>query len=741
MLFETYFRLSSYGMVACGVLALATARGVGPYLLSAFIGLLIAAWLLEGTRWQLSERAGLAVVLIALPVIYFDWKYHTTIGLSPEKAGFNVLIHLIFFLSAVKLIQAKTHRDWAFLYLIAFFELLLAAGLSVSPMFLAFLGAFVLFALSTFLALEIRKSRRLIKVRETRLLISLESTLGRRWARKSTRRTEIETSRLPYVAVGLLVVVVVLACPIFLVLPRFGTSAFARADDSGVSVVGFSDEVSLGDIGRLKQSEQVVMRVRVDNAQAERNQNLLWRGVALDRFDGRRWSRSVVSLQNLKQRESGLFPIGTTADLDRITTQTFYIEPVGTRALFAAWRAVALQGALPYVQMDADGALATRLHGSERLIYRAFSDTQAPGVEVLRNDSQPYPPDAQRYLALPEKLDPRIKELARRIVTEARAANRYDEARAVEAYLRRAYGYTLSMKSGGADPLADFLFNVREGHCEYFSTAMAIMLRTRGIATRVVNGFLTGEYNDAADVYTVRQSDAHSWVEVYFPASDSWVSFDPTPSAGDSAGGNASFLGGLKKYAEALEMLWVQYVIAYDGQEQRELAKSLREDLETYREGVVWGITGLRSGWAAVWQSWGREGAAGEKAFGSYRRAALAAAGGLFVATLLVLGAYLRHARMRPDRSSPSTETKPILVLYERMTKALEARGFHRTNDQTPLEFALSIGMPEVLTITRAYNRVRYGAHDLTPAEMDKIESWLQRMERVEPGVRRPRPG
>ena len=86
------------------------------------------------------------------------------------------------------------------------------------------------------------------------------------------------------------------------------------------------------------------------------------------------------------------------------------------------------------------------------------------------------------------------------------------------------------MKASGDEPLADFLFNIREGHCEYFSTAMAIMLRTQGIATRIVNGFQQGDFNETAGVYVVKQRDAHSWVEVYFPETDSWVTFDPTPS-------------------------------------------------------------------------------------------------------------------------------------------------------------------------------------------------------------------
>src|SRR6185503_10909552 len=125
----------------------------------------------------------------------------------------------------------------------------------------------------------------------------------------------------------------------------------------------------------------------------------------------------------------------------------------------------------------------------------------------------------------------------------------------------------------------DFLFRVRAGHCEYFSTALAVMLRTRGIASRVVNGFLPGEYNEAAEAYTVRQSDAHSWVEVYFPETESWVTFDPTPPAGRTAQTRTGLAGQLSKYSEALELVWFQYVVGYDKQEQHSLATSLRKRL------------------------------------------------------------------------------------------------------------------------------------------------------------------
>jgi len=102
---------------------------------------------------------------------------------------------------------------------------------------------------------------------------------------------------------------------------------------------------------------------------------------------------------------------------------------------------------------------------------------------------------------------------------------------AIEIYLRTRFGYTLQLpRVLPHDPLANFLFERKQGHCEYFASAMAVMLRTLRIPSRVVNGFQTGEYNDLTSQYVVRASNAHSWVEAYFPGYG-WVAFDPTPAA------------------------------------------------------------------------------------------------------------------------------------------------------------------------------------------------------------------
>src|ERR1700752_462921 len=529
MNFLTYFRAFSYAMIAVAMLALVLAGGLSTGLALVFVVVMIGSWMFENTKWQLPERYGLGIVLLSIPLFYLDWQYQKTIGEPNERLGVTALAHLIVFLSAVKLLQVKKDRDWVFLYLISFFEVLLAAGLSFSPVFLGTLTLYLLCGLSAVTAFEIQKARRSLRQAETRLLVRPYSR-GFKKGRRTWRNTE--AARLPLVAVALLLLIFALALPLFLIAPRSGAAVLTRSGAGLSNFIGFSENVTLGQIGTLKRDDGLVMRVRIEDG--EPPGGLRWRGVALDEFTGTSWRKSPDARRpdpTVTER-AGFFQLGTTEALHRLTTQTFFLEPLESPVLFAAPRVVALQGDLPFVRVDAEGSIQSRRHDFERMMYKAISDTDEPPAEVLRKDMRAYPASYERYLQLPETLDPRIVSLARTMIIDANARSRYDAAKAIEWQLQRDYGYSLEMKAGGPDPLADFLFNIKSGHCEYFSTAMTVMLRTHGVAARVVNGFLPGEYNETAGAYTVRQSDAHSWVEVYFPETRSWVTFDPTPPSG-----------------------------------------------------------------------------------------------------------------------------------------------------------------------------------------------------------------
>jgi Ca2+/Na+ antiporter len=723
MNFTSYFRLASYTTVASAALALFIAGATGMWLTMAFVVVMIATWKLEGTRWQLSERAALVVILVSLPLFYLDWRILTPYlqaefidGGPVTRAGeVTVLAHLILFLSAIKLLQRKVDRDWFFLYLISFFEVLLAAGLSVSPAFLATLILYLLCALSTVVAFEIQRARGKVTVAETRLLIPPDSTLFRKLPMRLWRRRYLETRRLPIVSVGLLLLIVLLALPFFLIAPRTASSALKRGGVGLTGFIGFSDNVTLGEIGRLKGNDQVFMHVRVENANGAPATDLRWRGVALDDFTGRAWKKSAAAeLSEKKESDRGFFQLGTTEDVQRLTAQTFFLEPVDTPVLFGAPRILAVQGQLPYVRVDPEGAIQTRAHDQERVVYKVFSDTSEPGPDVLRSDALEYFVPAMRYLELPDNVDPRVAALAKSVTERSQARNGYDKARAIESYLRDNFDYSLDLKATGPDPLADFLFRVRSGHCEYFSTAMAVMLRTQGIASRVVNGFLPGEYNDAAGAYTVRQSDAHSWVEVYFPQTNSWVTFDPTPPAGRTSAVRTGLAAQLSKYTEALELMWFQYGVGYDKQEQRSLATSLRKELFDLRRASLNTFDQARGALPFV-----------------IRPALLAVMtlGALIVAALSAR--RIRHLGWRRGlevwRASSGLENSRV-DFYERFIRLLEKEGFKRETYQTPLEFAALVGRPEAAIVTTAYNRVRFGEEKLSASESRQLEEALAKL-------------
>jgi len=724
-------------MLAAALVALFVSGGVGLFVAVAASVLLAVSWRAEGTRWQLSERAGLVAVIVSLPLFYLDWKLQTALGWAtdPARAGVNSLAHFILFLSAVKLWQKKADRDWLFLYLISFFEVLLSAGLSLSPRFVATLALYAFCAVAAVVAFEIRRARRRVRECDTRLVFTPRARLLRRLKVARTEpRPWGEARRLAFAAMCLLLLVFALAVPLFYITPRLGRGAAAQAEGGLTGLVGFSDEVSLGEYGRLQQTSQVVMRVRVEDPYAARNQYLRWRGVGLDRFDGRTWRKSSRELTRARRRGDGnVFLLGTTEDAERLTTQTFFVEPVDTPVVFAAARAVGISGALPYVARDSEDGLITRDHTRERITYRAFSDTSEPPLEDLRRDNGPYSQEEKdRYLQRPGDLDPRIPELARGLIVGTGADNRYDAARVFEEYFRQNFKYSLEVRGEGEDPLADFMFRVRAGHCEYYATAMAVMLRSQNIAARVVNGFQMGEYNDAADVFTVRQSDAHSWVEVYFPETGAWIAFDPTPVAGRPYGANGrgpqGFLG---KYAEALEMFWIQYVVDYDRQEQQQLATRFRDrtgDLQRGGFRLIEGVIATASGW---WRGAPTIGGAVVRPplVNAAPYALLAGSFGLALVLFARRRGFRFRAVIKSLRGAGRRRQSPV-AFYERMTRALASQGLRRAPDQTPLEFASTLDAPEALLITRAYNRVRYGARQLSPAETVRVEEWLQKIEK-----------
>ncbi len=718
---DKFFQFISYGVATSALATLFVSGSIGIFSALFFLLIIFLAWVLEETTWQISEKIGVGIILLIVPLVYLDWKYQLSGFNSRDTFAAGNLSRLILILSSIKLLQKKGNRDWILIYLISFFQILLSAGVGISPLFLAFLLIYLLFAFSSIILFEIRKTSSSI----------FDKKEKNNFKKSATDLPSAQLLRLPITAFSILLLISVLAVPLFFVFPRVGGAGFGGNLGGLTNLTGFSDSVKLGEIGRLQQNDEIVMRVRVEKT--EEVKNLRWRGVALDNFENQTWRKSRPQYyEPIVKNERDAFQFDSVKEANRLVTQTIYLEPIETPILFTLSRPIALQGNFQIISRDIEGSISAPRPNSGRISYKVYSDNVLPTATELRKDGLQYPINFTRYLQLPDNFDQRIKQFTEQIIEKAGATSRFEKAQAVENYLQSNFGYSLEMKAGGVDPLADFLFNVKEGHCEYFASALAIMLRTQGIATRVVNGFQSGEYNETADVFVVRQRDAHSWVEVYFPGEKVWVPFDATPSSGQFEQGTSSSLTSrFNKMLEALETYWIQYVVSYDNTEQRSLFITIKNWLNEIKANLTVWINWAQASLATWWDEVrGANGLAGSLT-------ALLWGLGYFLALIsglaALMWAFRKIIRLKiwAKISAVFTRRKEnsVIEFYQKMQKVLAKKGLKREAWQTPLEFAFALKMPPAVKITEKYHSVRFGEKNLSPEDSREIENWLKDLE------------
>src|SRR5947209_13892199 len=442
--------------------------------------------------------------------------------------------------------------------------------------------------------------------------------------------------------------------------------------------------------------------------------DLHWRGMALSNFDGRRWwnhepdiamVRSLqdvaVDLRQVRVNGLPLYSNAGPASPNFTLIYRVFMEPVGTNVFFLADTPMRINGSYADVAISANGAVSNTDGRKSLDKYDGEADLRDPEVLVRNSDSREYPAGiSMTYLQLPN-IDPRIPELAQKIT--ANATNNYARALAIETYLRQNLGYTLELPGVEADPLANFLFQRKKGHCEYFASSMVIMLRTLGIPARVVNGFRGGEYNDLNQTYIIRGRDAHSWVEVYFPEYG-WVTFDPTPSS--PAGEQNDVWSRIGLYMDAARELWREWIINYDFSHQLRLSAQLGNQ-SSYVQNKVRFWSWMKYRRMIMHLKTMQGGELSSKKIGSL-------VGLLFVIVALPFAPRiwrrLQQARVaRNPQEAPKTAAS---FWYTRMLRAMQRRGIRKSPMQTPEEFASTIADPEiqrdVVVFTEYYERARF---------------------------------
>ena len=289
---------------------------------------------------------------------------------------------------------------------------------------------------------------------------------------------------------------------------------------------GFGDAMDLRARGQL--SDDIVFRVRAD-------QPALWRAQAFDDFDGTTWTVSDPAWSPLElSPDAGSFRVdparGDLPGLRRDTVvQTFYLDSQQPNVLFAAARPVTVYFPSGGLQDNEQGTIRAPILLDPGTVYSVESSLPIEDPATLRMipRADPSDPVIGPFLQLPDELPHRDRALARRITSGA--ATQYDAVQAVQGWLRTntRYDLTVPREPDGVDAVDWFLFQTRRGFCEHIASAMVVLLRASGIPARIVTGYAPGDRNPFTGYFEVRQSDAHAWVEVWYP-DVGWVPYDPT---------------------------------------------------------------------------------------------------------------------------------------------------------------------------------------------------------------------
>jgi protein-glutamine gamma-glutamyltransferase len=708
MRFAAAHKTSTYLVVSCAFFALVGGGGLSPIASTGGLVAMIASWWWESPRIRF-ER--LSWVWTVLTVLVFGGSVLTTI------ATLDVLLagaHFLVWLMVVKLFNRRAARDWQQLYLLAF--LMLVAGSVLNPDLtygLFFFG----YVISATWALTLFHLRREM---EDNLLV--KHAADRASERVEVRRI-LDSRRIVngrfFLGTGLLSFGVFLgAAIVFLALPRVGMGFFLKSR-GGVVLAGFSDGVKLGGHGVIKQDATVVMRVELPAKYGDRDAGAIhWRGVAFDQYSNGEWSRSSSAPETRQTLEASKTidrrvllwagPSLSIPEIERLARtsvkQEVWLDPLDSDVLFGASNprileyAHTLRRKNPIEHND-----EIRLEHGATVHYTVWSELEAPPASALLDTAAPLPDNFSVYRRLPPEITQRTRDLARTITAGARTD--YEKAVAIKAWLQRNLTYTLELEDPKTqEPVDFFLFDRKQGHCEYFASAFAILGRAAGLAVRNVNGFLGGEWNEYQGYVAVRAGDAHSRDEVFFRKRDGrgvWITFDPTPPGDvDELGrGSTGWRAKLRRFFDTLRFQWSKWVIEYDLVSQLSLFKDLGGLLKSAGGGIKDALGWAKTQAIAHWP--------------------ITVAVGAVIGALVILRTrrrWRRRIREREERPRPRVPSR-IGELYGAIVRQLAKAGFARDPAVTPREHAAQLvergapGAARLVELVELYNAAEWGGH------------------------------
>jgi transglutaminase-like putative cysteine protease len=702
------------------------------------------------------------------------------------------IANLLIYLQIIMLFQQKTVRVYWQLLVLSVLEVVVATAIVSSLLFGVLLVVYLFVALAALgLIFILRESELHLSHAAARSKTTLATRARRAANSRWPLRREIDVlpssepdlprqilgSGILWRTAGIGVGTLIVATVCFFFLPRFGR---ALADATGQqALVGYNPNMKLGDLGPLLQNTEIVMHVELFDTAGNFVEPLappLLRGSVLNYYRRGEWK--LLGAAGNQQGQVPRPPADQPLIRERIT-----IQPMRDRVLFGVYPAYRSEASKTrrYVRYDSQRqhlyrsppdlvsqsleyeVLTTGLAGGRqaRIVPKMRADEQDMNFLLQLPDEPPSPSDLlQAPASRPTDQDRLIglRELAASKVRESKlpADDHYGIAKLLERLLSGPpFEYTLDRgpSDPSLDPIEDFITRNPRGHCEYFASALALMLRSQKIPARVVIGYHGGDWVPSDSCYDVRQLHAHAWVEAYLgphqlkkvpapelpprlpPGDGAWLVLDPTPvvDIGDTFA-QGTFLSSLADLSDSIQTLWNTYVIGLNSDRQdrtiyqplTDFGRAVQNLASDPKQTVGDLFTHLKQ-----WLSGGGDGS--ESGLDWYVLAALVlltiAAYIAYRLTRLIVRSGWRLLKRRRTRAAAQSR----IEFYRRFEAILARHGLRRTANQTPLELAhraaarLSGRRAAALPahLVSAFYSVRYGGGQPNAAELAAIEREL----------------
>jgi len=621
----------SYAIALCGIVPLFPWLATAPRLI-IIIGMIAGIWQERRGAWALKNWALNTAVVPAF--LYYAVQFSRANPLQPVVSVLAIML-------AVRLGGEKSGRHYLQIHVLALFCLAASSLFDLSPIFLVYLSLMLLLVAVCLVLLTFH-------AQDSRMSL----------ARADLRKVLAAGLLMPLASLPLLLF-------FFPLLPRTPIPLWNLLPSPAAGITGFSDRVEPGRTETVTESRQLAFRAEMPRLpQAQ----IYWRGTLFNRIAGNRWLRDNAPPERIVY---GGPRIG----------QTIYPEPGPGRVLVALDAPADI--ALPRARRSPDGVYELPGIAAKRLVYRAESVTS--GVLTVSTE-----PDLGFYLRIPDAIPPRIQRLAdnvrRRGATDARRVE------LLQDYFRDGgYRYAMQGLPTGTDALERFLFEKKQGNCEFFASSFALLLRTAGVPARLVGGYLGGEYNDLGGYYLVGEEMAHVWVEAFI-AGRGWVRIDPSSLAENAAavwGGprKRNLLGRFRLVMDSFDHTWNSTVITYDFERQVEAFRGAGKRLQGFEA---------------------------RKALKGALPAMLALAGMFAVVMLLTCR----------ERLFPSREERLLSAFYRRIARDCGIRP--QRGRQGLFELALASGNAKVRAFVDIYAGAAYRDRRLTREEYGELKRMLR---------------